>query len=166
MTKRLDSFLDAATVFATVGGRMEIVLHRALDGVMAKIERTAAGMLGDYQPAAGGFPAWAPLSEVTLARKADAGFAVPKPLIATGDMLASFGHETRGLEGVAGATDEKMRFHESGTSKMPPRPVWGPAAFNNREAIRALIGAAVVAGVSGQADRLVEDGGFRYRIRV
>ena len=42
-----------------------------------------------------------------------------------------------------------MPFHEFGTRNMPPRPVVGPAAFENREAIRQAVGAAVVTGIVG-----------------
>jgi hypothetical protein len=38
-----------------------------------------------------------------------------------------------------------MVFHEFGTSKMPPRPVLGPAAFRNKLAIQRLVGEAALA---------------------
>lgn len=166
MSRQLEGFGEAAAAFALRAAAMELVLQGELKRVMHRIEKTAAAMVGDYQPAVGGFAAWAPLSDVTIRRKVSRGYDVPAPLKASGDMLASFTHSTNGLEGLAGATDDKARYHETGTSKMPPRPVWGPAAFNNREAIQRLLGAAVVAGISGNADRLSEDGGYRYRIRI
>lgn len=166
--RELTSFLEAATEFGLRAAEVGFVLHESLEHVMEKIEKTAAASIGTYQPAVGGFVGWAPLSEVTLERKAARGFAVPMPLLETGAMLASFGHEVRGLEGAAGATDPKAIYFETGTSRMPPRPVWGPAAFNNREAIREMLGAALAAGIGGR--RLPQrDGGagaYRYQIRL
>lgn len=171
MTRQLNSLLEAAATFGAQAAAMNLTLSDGLKGVMVRIENTARASMGEYQPAAGGFPAWAPLAPATLAQKERAGQKTPNPLIATGEMLASFGHEVRGLEGVAGATDVKMIYHEAGTDRVPPRPVWGPAAFNNREAIMRMIGVAVVTGIAGgPADRLAlrEDGsdGYRYQIRV
>lgn len=137
---------------------------------MVRIEKTAAASIGHYQPAVGGFVAWAPLALSTVADKERAGYPTPSPLKASGEMLESFGHEVHGLEGIAGARDPKMIFHEVGTEKMPARPVWGPAGFNNKAAIEMLIGAAVVGAIVGPGDRLSlrEDGsdGFRYQMRV
>jgi hypothetical protein len=168
MSRRLTSFLEASAVFAGRAIALELVLQEGLDRTLRVIKRQAASKIGSYQDASGGFPEWAPLSEVTISRKSASGFAVPSPLLATGAMLASFDHESNGLEGVAGAKDPKAVYHETGTSRMPARPVWGPAAYESRDAIQALLGAAVVAGISGEPDRLPDpdSGGWRYQIRV
>jgi HK97 gp10 family phage protein len=64
-------------------------------------------------------------------------------------MRESISHQVSGLEAALGSTDPKMVYHEFGTSKMPPRPVFGPAAFRNKEKIKTIIGEAVVTGLIG-----------------
>jgi hypothetical protein len=132
-----------------------MALNHGLEQVGALIENTARAELGDYQGAVGPFPAWAPLSPAYEAEKGRSGYATPNPLVRTGEMLASFQHEVDPgrLEVIAGATDEKMLWHELGTAKMPPRPVWGPAALRNGEAIAKLLGAAAVAGLMGDVNQ-------------
>lgn len=162
------SLLEAAVHFATLQGEMVLALHHGLEAVGGLIESTASAELGSYQPAVGPFPAWAPLSPDYEAEKARSGYATPNPLIRDGDLLASFQHEVDHgkLEVIAGATDEKMLWHELGTAKMPPRPVWGPAAYRNQDAIAKLIGTAVVAGLLGDASGLkaLSRPGYSYTV--
>jgi HK97 gp10 family phage protein len=126
-----------------------LALHEGLEIVAQKIEKTAKAEIGTYQDAAGPFPAWPLLADSTEDRKAQMGYPADAPLLATGDMRDSIGHQVEGLEAAIGSTDPVMVFHEFGTSKMPARPVMGPAAFTNKAAIEKLIGAAVVAGLVG-----------------
>ncbi|WP_059284911.1 hypothetical protein [Aquitalea magnusonii] len=62
-------------------------------------------------------------------------------------------HEVNGLEAVIGARDTEagriLVYHEFGTSKMPPRPVLGPAAFRNKDFVLKLIGRAALSGLLG-----------------
>lgn len=145
-------------------------LQTGLEAAITLVENTARAEIGELQPAVGPFPAWAPLAESTVEAKGH-----DRPLIDTGEMLASFQHEVdkQALEAIAGATDEKMIYHEFGTAKMPPRPVWGPAAYRCEAAISKLIGAAAVAGLLGDVSGFAVDakqmaeisgGGYRYQI--
>lgn len=145
-------------------------LQTGLEAAITLVENTARSEIGELQPAVGPFNAWAPLAESTVDAKGH-----DRPLIDTGEMLASFQHEVdkRALEAIAGATDEKMIWHELGTSKMPARPVWGPAAYRCQEAIAKLVGAAAVAGLLGDVSGFASDakqmaelhgGGYRYQI--
>jgi HK97 gp10 family phage protein len=124
-------------------------LHAGLEKVAWLIEGTAKAEIGTYQPEAGPFPAWADLADATEAEKARLGFPVDAPLLRTGEMRESITHQVAGLEAAIGSNEDKMIYHEFGTSRIPPRPVLGPAAFRNKEKIRAIIGEAVVTGLIG-----------------
>lgn len=104
-------------------------------------------LIGHYQPG------WAPLADSTLREKAAAGYAIPNPLLRTGEMRDSIVGEAdasgTGAEGAVGASDPKAIWHELGTSRMPPRPFLSLAMMNmlptaeklfNNLAIRLLIG--------------------------
>ena len=64
-------------------------------------------------------------------------------------MLNSIKHEVNesNLSAIIGSTDEKMFFHEFGTSKMAMRPVIGPAAFRNRKFIEKKVLTATMSGI-------------------
>lgn len=164
----LFSLLQTSVALAAASGAFEKHLQGGLERVLVHIEENARNQVGHYQAAVGPFPAWAPLAASTEASKAAMGFPSDAPLLAAGAMLASFGHEVSGMEGVAGAKDPKAVFHETGTSRMPPRPVWGPAAFNTRGDIEKILGHAAMGGIVGpggsNAGAPIDP--YRYQIRI
>lgn len=149
--KEFKSIGDFIVHLATLEAAVVIELHHGLEKVARGVERSAKDEIGFYQPAVGPFPAWAELAESTEAEKARLGYPTEAPLLRTGDMRDNISHEVRGLEAVIGSPDERAVYHEFGTSKMPPRPIFGPAAIHNREKIAAVLGAAAVSGLIGGA---------------
>jgi phage gpG-like protein len=139
-------------------------LEHGLDRVLVKIETTAKSEIGVYQDAVGPFPGWPQLADSTEDAKAKAGYPAGAPLYATGDMQQSIEHQREGLEGLVGSNDEKIAFHEFGTVKMPARPVLGPAAFRNKDAIQKLVGAAVIAGLIGE-DQIHQALGYDFQTK-
>lgn len=124
-----------------------VALHHGLKRVAAMVEKTAKAEIGEYQSSVGSFPAWAQLADSTEAQKAANGYPMDAPLLATGAMRKSIQHQVSGLEAQIGTNDEKMIYHEFGTSKMPPRPVLGTAAFRNKKKIEQILGHAAVTGL-------------------
>ena len=137
----LASHLMSRTVSELSGTR------RGLKRAAEAIERNAKDEIGFYQDAVGPFPAWAQLAESTEASKAAKGYPADAPLLATGEMQGSIQHEIGDWEAIIGSTDPKMIFHEFGTSRMPARPVMGPALYHNLELVQRLIGAAAAEGM-------------------
>jgi HK97 gp10 family phage protein len=123
--------------------------HAALERVATKVEKTAKSEFGEYQDAVGPFPAWAELAESTKEDRERKGFPADEPLLRTGEVRDSIGHEVADLEAVIGSDSDILVFHEFGTAKMPPRPVLGPAVQVNEAAIVRELGGAVVAGLIG-----------------
>ena len=140
---------DLALHFASLPAQQVIELQHGLEVCARKIEKTAKDEIGHYQDAAGPFPAWAELADSTEQDKAAHGYPVDAPLLRSGEMRDTITHEVHGLEAVIGSTDPKMVYHEFGTSKMPPRPVMGPAAFRNKDFVLKVIGKAVMSGLVG-----------------
>jgi HK97 gp10 family phage protein len=121
--------------------------EHGLEKALQIIQTDAEQQIGHYQEAAGRFPEWAPLADSTEAEKARLGYPADAPLLREGDLQHSFSHEVEGNEGIVGSTDPTMVYHEFGTSKMPPRPVMGPAVFNNRNKVEKIIGRALVEAI-------------------
>jgi HK97 gp10 family phage protein len=126
-------------------------LEIGLDSCATHVKKVAKEEIGEYQPAVGPFQDWAELADSTEADKARKGYPLDAPLLRTGEMRDEITHEVSGLEAVAGAKDEGagkiLQYHEFGTSKMPPRPVLGPAMFRSRSFIQERLGAAVLSGL-------------------
>lgn len=149
--KDLSGFLGAALQFAALDIAIRKGMEDGLEEVAKRIEQTAKDEIGHYQPAIGGFSEWAQLAESTEADKARKGFEPNAPLERTGQFRDSWEHKTEGLEAVIGSKDERAPFFEFGTSKMPPRPVLGPAVAINGNFIKKIIGRATVNGFVGGA---------------
>jgi len=124
--------------------------HEGLARAAAVIEKAAKARIGHYQPEVGPYPAWAPLAAATEAQKARMGFPSDAPLLASGAMRDNISTEMSGNEAVIGSPDDRAVYHEFGTSKMPPRPVFGPVAFNCAEEVGQLVGGAVIASLVGK----------------
>ena len=148
-TIEFNSLGDFARHLIGVEVAVKAAEHKGLKKAAVLIENAAKAEIGHYQGAAGPFPAWAPLADPTEASKARKGYPAGAPLLASGDMRDNISHQVSGHEAVIGSPDDKAFYHEFGTSKMPPRPIFGPAVFSNKAKIQRIIGAAVVSGIIG-----------------
>lgn len=126
-----------------------IGVQRGLERAAALIKKTAKEEIGHYQEEIAMFPAWAPLAAATEEQKARMGYPANAPLLATGELRESIVHEVGVLEATVGSIDPVMEYHEFGTSRMPARPVIGPALYRNLDAVQRLVGEAAVAGFIG-----------------
>ena len=152
--KSLTAFGSHLQRLAIVGHE---VTHHIADEAGGMVERAAREKIGFYQAAAGPFAAWAPLAESTIALHNKAGVG-DTPLYLSGHLRESFSHVTEGKTTTVGSTDPVMVYHEFGTSRAPPRPVLGPAMFENREHI--------IQGAAGIVAAWLAAGGWRrQRIR-
>lgn len=149
MTRHFNSLESFTAMLTRQVVAMPLALESGLERVARKVEATAKSEFGTYQPSTGPFPAWAELAESTQDERERLGFTPNDPLLRTGDLKDSIGHEVDGMEAIIGSKSEVMVFHEFGTAKMPPRPVLGPAAARNKEAIENILGAAFVGGLIG-----------------
>jgi HK97 gp10 family phage protein len=125
--------------------------HRGLERAAVAIENTAIAEIGHYQDAVGPFEAWPALADSTEAEKERLGYRLDAPLLRTGDMQGSIKHETSQFEATIGSDDPTMVYHEFGTSKMPPRPVMGPALQRNIPTVLAAVGEEAVAAFVGRS---------------
>lgn len=143
-----------------------VALQTANEAIGAHVEKVAKGEFGTYQNAVGPFPAWAELAEATKDERLQQGFSENDPLFRSGELRDAVTHDASPLEaiigvksgtahssnGQGGSTEDIgniMISHEFGTSKMPARPVLGPAVFQSKATIQKIVGAAVVSGLIG-----------------
>lgn len=163
MSREFGSLLEMGLFLATRPAAIAVELHHGLDRLGATIEKTAKDEFGRYQGQAGPFEAWPELADATKDDRVAQGYPENEPLLREGDLRDSIGHEVdhAGLELAVGSTSDLMPYHEFGTSKMPARPVLGPAAFRNKDAIQRVVGAALVAGLVG-ADQIHEALGYDF----
>jgi phage gpG-like protein len=125
-------------------------LGRGLEAAAELIQNTARAKLGHYQSSVEHFPAWPELADYTKADRVAKGFTENDPLLRTGALRDSIGHEVHGFEAVIGSTSDVAVFQELGTNKIPPRPFLGPAVVQNEEALRALWHDVLLRGFLGR----------------
>lgn len=159
MKREFGSFGEFAGHLLELQVTEALALHKALDAVGGLIESTAKSEIGFYQGAVGGFAAWEQLADSTEQEKVRLGFEPEAPLLRTGELGESIGHEVDALEVVTGSVSDVMVYQEIGTPTIPPRAVLGPAAIHNESRIKAILGAAAIAGLVG-GDRIHEALGY------
>lgn len=147
--KEFSSFGQLAVRFAELQLAEFTALHHGLKKAAELVEKTAQDEIGNYQPAVGPFPAWAPLAESTKEDRVRLGYTPDDPLLRSGELRDSISHQVLGLEAAIGSTSDIMVYQEFGTATIPPRPVLGPAAVHNLEKIHKIIGVAAVSGILG-----------------
>jgi HK97 gp10 family phage protein len=157
-TREFDGVLAFAEHLLKIEVGLAVIEHRAIGTALTILERDMVEQIGEYQDSVGPYPAWATLADSTEDEKARLGYPLNAPLEREGDLKASFSHEQSGDEGVVGSTDPVMEYHEFGTSKMPPRPVVGPALERNRDRIEHMLGHALIEAVIGGRLSSAEDG--------
>jgi hypothetical protein len=116
-----------------------MIVEKACQIVQAKAQR-AIGREHDL---------WAPLAESTIKDKQRHGYAVPKPLLRTGELRDSIQYQVHGHEGAVGSDDEVAVYQELGTSKIPPRSFLVSSAIASEDKIHRMAAAASIAALSG-----------------
>lgn len=151
MSRHFGSLGEMALFLAARPAEIALELHHGLEQIGERVEATARAEFGHYQDEAGPFPGWPELADATKDDRVSKGFPENEPLLRTGETRDSMSHhvDNAALDVVIGSTDEKMPWFEFGTSRMPARPVVGPAAFRNKLFIQRKVGEAVVVGLVG-----------------
>lgn len=131
--------------------RVVPAIEIGLDKVGTLAETLAHHYPGHYQPG------WAPLAESTLKDKADKGFAVPSPLLRTGEMAESYKKELElaELAVVVGSESKIALYQEMGTTRIPPRPVLSLAMANALPYAADVFGEIAVALLTGKQPNLL-----------
>lgn len=147
--REFGSLIEFSAHLAGVAVAEDLYLNKGLDAAAAVIEREAKREFGTYQPQTGPFPEWPELAESTQDRREAMGYPPNDPLLVTGSLRDSISREVHGLDAAIGSTSDLMIYHEFGTSRMPARPVLGPAAYRHRREVETLIGQAAFLGIIG-----------------
>lgn len=140
----------------SIPAQFAVALRAGLQEIGQLVAAQARAELGFYQPARGAYPTWAPLAPSTLEQKARLGQtgrrSADDPLIATGAFLDDIFFQVHlPTASVAiGTTKDYILYTELGTSKMPPRPVFGPAVLASGEAIKRIAVGVAAFGLVGE----------------
>lgn len=126
--------------------------HIAAEGAKA-IKADAQSRIGSYQEGEGPFPAWANLAETTVDDRLRKGFTPDDPLLRTGALRNSITTSVDGSVAAIGSASDIALYQEQGTSKIPPRPFLGPAAYNSAKTVGPVAALTTIAWVCGMAWR-------------
>lgn len=151
------SFQVGAQLLRSAARGYQRALNHALDDIGQAVAAEAHSKIGHYQPAMGQYPAWAPLAPATIASKAKKGLGMGgnpnTPLYATGKFSRDIGHRVNAqdLAVQIGTRRPYIVYTELGTSQMPPRPVFGPAALAVVPRLLPKIAHFAAVGIAGAA---------------
>ena len=128
----MNSFSDLASRLSRMANAGEDEAY--LEAVGSKIEHDAKEIIGHYQRSdTGPFPAWDELAASTKADRVSKGFSENNPLLRTGELRDSIGHEVRGHSVAIGSDLDIAIYQEMGTATIPPRPFLRIAAFRSKK---------------------------------
>jgi HK97 gp10 family phage protein len=131
--------------------RIERETNKALERAARLVEAEAKAAIGDYQPEAAPFAAWAQLADVTVAEKEKLGYAPPdNPLLRTGELRDSIDHAVGDKEAVVGSNSPVAEYQELGTRHIPPRSFLGGAAVRKGPEVAEILGSATVMALVGE----------------
>lgn len=142
----MESILKMAEVVVAV----EHEAHKALEAAARVVEHEAKEEIGHYQDAVGPFAQWAELADSTKDQRVRMGFSENDPLLRTGELRDSIGHEVDGRNAVVGSTSDIAVYQELGTARIPPRSFLGGAAARKESDVVDIIGEGAVIGLVGQ----------------
>ena len=135
---------------ALLDAAVDRAARRAITEAAELVEAEAKASLGNYQDAAGPFPAWSPLADATKADRVRQGYPADKPLLRSGALRDSISHAvTSDRTAIVGSASEYAAPQELGDADLPPRPFLGPAAYRRADEIKELAGGHVVAAIVG-----------------
>lgn len=121
-----------------------------LEDAAALLTEKARDNVGQYHDAVGPVPAWAPLADATKADRVSQGYTEDDPLLRSGELRDSIGHEVSGNTAWVGSTSDLAPLHEFGTSRMPPRPIFGTALYENISEVVHQVGLTATAKIQGR----------------
>jgi HK97 gp10 family phage protein len=123
---------------ATADADMKLAEEAILEKACQLIEDEARGAIGSYKYG------WPQLVQSTQEQRVALGYSANEPLLRTGELRDSIGHVVEGDVGYVGTNDPVAKYHEYGTSKMPPRPFLAPAVEAVRPKIEKMAGRMVM----------------------
>jgi phage gpG-like protein len=126
---------------ANVISKHEMHREATLEAAATYIEDEAKRKFGVYQNAVGPYPAWPELADSTKEDREERGYEPNNPLYRSGDLMHSITHKVEGDTAIIGSDSDVMVYQELGVpaSNLPARPVLGPAAFQSKAKVLALI---------------------------
>ena len=135
-------------------GKVALAQHEmeksALERCAKLVEKCAKEKVGEYQPEAGPFAAWAALADSTVSDRERKGYPGDEPLLRTGALRDSIGHTVQDSVAQVGSNSDIAVYQELGTRHMPPRSFLGGAAAEKLDDIKRIVGEDAVAALVGE----------------
>ena len=130
----------------------------ALEESARLVESEAKSEIGDYQPEAGPFAAWAELADATKQDRVAQGYSENDPLLRSGALRESIEHTVMAREAHVGSNSPVAIYQERGTGKITARSFLGGALFRKQDEVAEVCGRHFIGALAG---RHMSDGEVR-----
>jgi hypothetical protein len=139
----LSSFAGLAARLAMAEADVKMATEAGLEKTCQLIEDRAKEVIGTY------IFNWPQLAQSTQEQRVALGFSANEPLLRTGKLRDSIGHLVEGDVGYVGTNDPVAKYHEYGTTRIPPRPFLAGALAATEGEIPKIFGSLVSAAMRG-----------------
>lgn len=141
MTRYYTGFAKLSRKFEELLLTRKANIIEALEASAKLLEEKAKEKFGVYQNGIGNYPKWLQLAASTQKERVEKGYTPNDPLLRSGALKETIRHSVDPitLTATVGSTSEIMVDQEMGTSRIPPRPVLGPTAYENSPEVIYLL---------------------------
>jgi len=137
-----------ATYLRRVSQAVPAAEHTGLERAAVIVETEAKALIGQEHAD------WPALAASTVQEKQRLGYtgrvSATDPLLREGTLRASYSHVVDGRRAVVGSDDPVAIYQETGTVRIPPRPVLSTAAITKGEEAAKAAGLAVASVIAGR----------------
>lgn len=157
--KNFNSFIDFAHHLGMRLAADHVETRESLEECAEFLKKKIKERFGNYmREDAGSFKEWAELADYTKYDRVRQGYTPNDPLLRSGKLRDSVESEVKShlFEHVAviGSKEQIMVWQELGTSRIPPRSVFGAEAYINRKKIEEVIGISAAYRIAGRSEKV------------
>lgn len=146
--REFEDFAAFAVHMNRVADTLPMVNRLALGPAADAVRVEARSILGHYQGADQGTPAWQPLAASTMKSRDSKGFSPNEPLLVTGGLRDSIHSSESGPEAVVGSAEARAVWQELGTARIPARPFLAKAGARLSRQVAGFMADVVVSHVA------------------
>ena len=154
--KNFNSFMDFALHLGMITESNSIKTRESLEVYTEFLKKKIKDRFGNYmREEAGQFEQWKELAASTKSDRVSKGYTPNDPLLRSGKIRDSVESEVKSYIGkhvaVVASKDQIMVWQELGTSRIPPRSVFGAEAYLNKDKIAEFVALSTINRISGKS---------------
>jgi hypothetical protein len=135
--KTFTSFAALRSHIAVTEAALDLAVTVGIKEASTEFLHETHEIIGEYQSAAGPYPAWAPLTAATKEDRSSRGYPEDEPELVTGELRDSYEVHAEGFKGGVGSESIIALAQEAGepAHNLPARPILGFAYIRGEKKV-------------------------------